>query len=81
MTDPFFLYTMLNNAALLIDSNALKNGTCKHFFIIKVYSEFDYNEHPAITNKVSTQGKKFLIDINVKKVQLQRIPPATSKFL
>ena len=38
-------------------------------------------EHPAITSNFFPQKKSLLIDINVKKVHLQRVPLITSKFL
>ena len=45
------------------------------------YNEFGYNEHPAITSNFFSQKKSLLIDINVKKVHLQRVPLITSKVL
>ena len=35
------------------------------------YNEFGYNERPAITSNLSSQKRTLLIDISVKKVQLQ----------
>ena len=42
------------------------------------YNEFGYNEHPAITSNFFLWEKN---TSDVKKVQLQRVPLITSKFL
>ena len=51
-----------------------------HFTLGPTYNEFGYYEHPPITSKYFLQKEMLLIDINVKKVQLQRVPLITSTF-
>ena len=46
-----------------------------------VCNEFGYYEHPAVKNRISSEKRTLLIDINVWNVQIKLKPLIASKFL
>ena len=73
--------TLFKNSWIL-ESGQL-NATRQNYLhtLCPAYNEFGYNEHPAITSIFFRQKKSPLVDINVKKVHLQRVPLIMSKIL